>query len=180
MRRVCLAAVACAAACSSSAPATVDGKVVDTTTPDTGPDPNDGAKSGSRLKITYWAFADGTRAWNEFYDSQRKENCYIGGPWPDGNLYCQPGGSSIEYSDAGCTTRVGIVYHDPTCPQPAPGYLLDYGYAAGACSYGPQHLYLIGNKLSLTSYYYKQSNGSAAARSRRRTTTSTPPAPRCR
>ena len=42
-----------------------------------------------------------TRAWNAFYDSQRKENCYIDGPWPDGGYYCDPGGMQVEYTNAG-------------------------------------------------------------------------------
>jgi hypothetical protein len=147
------------AGCSGSVTATVDGKVADVATADTGPDLTDGAHSGARLKITYWAFADGTRAWNAFYDSQRKENCYINGPWPDGGYYCEPDASSVEYSDAGCSQPIGLVYKDPNCPQPAPGYIVDNGYSATTCTYGPSHLYLRGAKLGLSQYYYKNSNG---------------------
>lgn len=147
------------AGCSGSVTATFDAKPVDTITPDTGPDLNDGAHSGTRLKITYFAFADGTRSWDGFYDSQRKENCYESGPWPDGNYYCAPSSSaSVEYSNATCTTPVGLVYQDPSCPQPPPTYLMSYDYSG--CNYGPTHVYLRGNKLATTTYYYKNSDGS--------------------
>ncbi len=154
--RLCLALVVGAAACSSSVPATSDGKVADTATTDSSSYANDGAKSGARLKITYWAFADGTRSWNAFYDSQRKENCFIAGPWPDGGYYCSPGGASVNYADAQCKTPIGMVY-SATCPQPAPSYLAEYGYTS--CVWGPQHLYLRGAKINQTQYYYKNNDG---------------------
>jgi len=144
------------AGCQSTVTVALDGKPVDTTTPDTGPDVTDGARSGARLKLTYWAFADGTRSWNDFYDSQRKEECYINGPWSDGNYYCSPGGATVYYTNATCTAKVGLVY-TASCPEPAPAYLAEYGYTG--CKYGPQHLYLRGAKVSATSYYYKNSDG---------------------
>src|ERR1700760_4212477 len=67
--------------------------------------PNDGAESGTRLKLTYYAFTDGTTQWFGLYDSERKENCNpFDGTWPDGNTYCVPAWSgSIVYSDSKCT-----------------------------------------------------------------------------
>ena len=161
MGRLCLALVALVsgAGCQSTVTLTIDGKPSDTVTADSGPDLTDGARSGARLKLTYWAFADGTRSWNDFYDSQRKEECYINGPWPDGNYYCSPGGESVYYSNATCTAKIGIVY-TAACPVPAPAYFAEYGYTS--CNYGPQHLYLRGAKIATTSYYFKNSDGSCS------------------
>ncbi|MGE5184432.1 MAG: hypothetical protein ACM31C_20320 [Acidobacteriota bacterium] len=157
MRWLCLVA-GLLVACSGSLPATTDAKKSDGPTGDAGPDPNDGARSGTRLKITYWAFADGTRAWNQFYDAQRRENCYLSGPWTDGNYYCTPTQtSSIAWSDAGCTTKIAMVYNDPTCPQPAPPYALDY--TSTACTFSYSHLYNRGSQLGISQYYYQNSDG---------------------
>jgi hypothetical protein len=160
MRWPCLAlGISIVAACSGPQLTTSDARLSDGKPADSGPDPNDGAHSGSRLKITYWAFADGTRAWNEFYDAQRKENCYLSGPWTDGSYYCSPTQTaSIAWSNASCTTEVAMVYVDPVCPQPAPPYALDYGNSA--CTFTYSHLYVRGSQLSMSSYYYKQSDGS--------------------
>ena len=160
MRTLCLAA-GLVIACSGSQITTPDAKRVDGAPGDSGPDPNDGARSGSRLKITYWAFADGTRAWNQFYDAQRKENCYLSGPWSDGNYYCAPNQTaSIAWSNATCTTEVAMVYQDPACPLPPPAYVLDY--TSSSCQFTYTHLYLRSSQLAMSSYYYKQSDGTCA------------------
>lgn len=156
-RLVLVIAALVLAACSGPTVTVVDGHPGDGATPDSGPDPNDGAHSGTRLKITYWVFPDGTRQWNAFYDSQRKETCYLYPAWPDGNYYCTPSGASVVYSDAGCTAKVAQVYHDPNCPQPAPTYALDWSYTA--CTSGPGHLYLRGSKTTLAQYWDKGSDG---------------------
>lgn len=144
-------------ACGGPSVTAGDAQPSDGTTTDAGPDPNDGAHSGTRLKIVNWVFPDGTRQWDTFYDSQRKENCYLYGPWPDGNIYCTPNGASVVYSDAGCTTRVAQVYRDPNCAQAPPMYALDWNYTP--CTSTPSHLYVRGGKLTLTAYYFKGSDG---------------------
>jgi hypothetical protein len=157
MRRVCLA-LGFVVACSGSQPATNDAKKSDGPTTDAGPDLSDGAHSGSRLKITYWAFADGTRSWNNFYDAQRKENCYLSGPWTDGNYYCTPNSSgSIVWSNATCSTKMMMYYVDPSCPTPPGPYILDYSFG---CAFQYSHLYMRGAQLGATQYYYQNSDGS--------------------
>jgi hypothetical protein len=52
--------------------------------------PDDGAHSGSRLKIMYWAAPDGTKVWRgTFLDTQLGEQC-VPAPWVDGSTYCTP------------------------------------------------------------------------------------------
>ena len=48
-------------------------------------DPNDGAHSGARLKLTWYQFTDGTKQFSGMYDAQNKETCspYYG-KWTDG------------------------------------------------------------------------------------------------
>jgi hypothetical protein len=145
------------AACGGPSVSSTDAHVGDGATPDSSPDLTDGAHSGTRLKITYWVFPDGTRQWNAFYDSQRKETCYIYPAWPDGNYYCTPSGANIVYTDAGCTAKVAQNYHDPNCAPTTPTYALDWSYTA--CSSGPSHLYLRGSQVTLAQYYDKGSDG---------------------
>ncbi len=157
MRKVCLA-LGFVVACSGSSPVTSDAKKSDGATSDAGPNTSDGARSGSRLKITYWAFADGTRAWNGFYDAQRKENCYLDGPWADGNTYCTPSASgSIVWSNSTCTNKMMMYYVDPTCPTPPTPYILDYNFG---CTFQYSHLYMRGAQLATTQYYYQNPDGS--------------------
>jgi len=128
---------------------------------DAGVDPNEGAHSGTRLKLTWFDFSDGTRQWNSFYDAERKEGCYPYPPWPDGKTYCTPdSNASVVYTDASCSLKVGQVYRDPVCTQPPPPYLLEYHYAA--CSSGPAHLYLRGAKTTVAQYYSRNYDGSCA------------------
>ncbi len=132
-------------------------------TPDTPPAPDaappaiDGAMSGTRLKLA-WDDFGGTRHWADFYDSQRKESCYIT-TWSDGHSYCVPASSqSTAFSDVACTQEVGVVYQDTTCTTaPPPAYLVDY--TDGACSSTPSHLYQRGPKLAVTQWYELASDG---------------------
>src|SRR2546423_5565110 len=155
MRQVLLAAlIVCA--CSPSVP--VSGDAPGNSGGDAGPDPNEGAKSGSRLKLTWFNFADGTRTWDAFYDAQRKENCYLYENWTDGGTYCAPNNSgSLVYSDAGCTQRVIEVYRDPTCPTPPSPYTMEWIY--GTCTSQPAHLWQRGAGIALASYYERFSDG---------------------
>lgn len=149
---------AVAAACTASVQQASDAPATQTDAP-SGPDPNDGARSGSRLKLTWYQFADGTRQWDGFYDAQRKETCYIYDNWINGKAYCTPDyDGSIEYSNVGCTTKVIEVYKDPVCPSPPSPYALEWNDTP--CESQPAHLYNRGNKLALAQYWFKGSDGS--------------------
>src|SRR5512140_3579343 len=118
------------AACSPSAPANVDAPGSNAGG-DAGIDPADGARSGTRLKLTWYVFTDGTRQWSGMYDSERKEYCSPYYPaWTDGRVYCTPEhGGSLVYTNATCTQRAMMVYVDAVCPQPPPPYYLEYATA---------------------------------------------------
>ena len=156
MRRELLAALF-ASACSGHVSTTTDAPKNGSA--DSGVDPYDGAVSGTRLKLTWFNFADGTRTWNAFYDSQRKENCYIYESWLDGGTYCAPDNSgSIVYTDSGCTQKAIQSYVDPTCPRMPALYTMEWNF--GTCTSQPGHLWTRAGKFSLASYYYKYSDGS--------------------
>src|SRR5690349_8500361 len=106
------ACVALVVACSPSTPTVVIDAARDTVS-DSGPDPDDGARSGTRLKLTWFEFTDGTRQFDGFYDAERKEPCFISQRWTDGNAYCTPSAASVVYTNSTCTARVAASYHDP-------------------------------------------------------------------
>ncbi|HUS29105.1 MAG TPA: hypothetical protein VMZ53_11360 [Kofleriaceae bacterium] len=156
--RVWLLVAVSLGACSPSVPEQQDAPITILSDGPNGPDPNDGARSGTRLKLTWYQLADGTRQWDGFYDAQRKENCYIFDNWIDGKAYCTPDyDGSIVYSNATCTTKVAEIYKDPTCPTTPQPYTLEYSYTP--CESHPAHLYVRGAKVGLASYYYKSSDG---------------------
>jgi hypothetical protein len=72
--------------------------------------PRDPAVSGARLKLTWYAFDDGHRAWanggDRYYDSVLASDC-TPQTWADGTTYCTPPVSWIGYADAACTQRIG-------------------------------------------------------------------------
>ncbi|HEY5951781.1 MAG TPA: hypothetical protein VIV40_40075 [Kofleriaceae bacterium] len=150
-----LAAFACA--CSSNAPIAKDAPPAIADAP-AGPDLNDGARSGTRLKLTWFDFSDGARQWDGFYDAERKETCYIYRDWIDGKSYCAPDyGGSIVYTNATCTAKAAEVYRDSGCAQPPLPYAMEWEYTP--CDSHPAHLYTRAAKLSLAQYYYKSSDG---------------------
>jgi hypothetical protein len=151
-----------AAACSPSVGAQQDAPITIFNDAPSGPDPNDGARSGTRLKLTWYQMADGTRQWAGFHDAQRKENCFVLDNWlGDGKAYCTPDyDGSIVFSNATCTTRVAEIYKDTTCPTPPQPYTLEWNYTP--CESRPAHLYARGNKITLAQYYYKNSDGTCA------------------
>src|SRR5258708_4036422 len=79
---------------------------------DAGGDPNEGAISGTRLKLVWYQTADGVKTWivnsagPTFFDAQRAEDCRAR-LWADGATYCTPAPLQAVYTDAGCTTAVG-------------------------------------------------------------------------
>jgi len=160
-----LALVVLLAACSPGPPSSPDATGSGGSGSGSAADPNDGAVSGSRLKLTWYAFSDGTRQWSGLYDSERKEYCSpYEGAWPDGNSYCVPdsSGNNVVFSDAGCTQPEVDEYVGSTCAAAASRYALDETYDNCSEQYLPSHLYLVGTPLSATSYYEQLSDGSCA------------------
>jgi hypothetical protein len=125
----------------------------------------DGARSGTRLKITDWVFEDGTRQWDDFYDTQRHEHCdFNWEPWTDGYIYCVPSATAaVHYADAACTQPVITDAPDvATGAPPAYGLVLEGG-PCGFQTFTPSHLYARGNKLTLTRYFGWDSDGRCVA-----------------
>lgn len=122
-----------------------------------GSDPDDGLRSGTRLKLQWFDFG-GTRVANGQRDTMRDETCYPQ-PWADGRNYCVPSNTtSIAYSDAACTQEVGVQYVDPTCASMPPTYLIEY--APDLCASYPTRLYQRGAMVSAGGHYYLQGDGS--------------------
>ena len=128
---------------------------------DAGVDPNEGAHSGTRLKLTWFNFSDGTRQWNSFYDAERKEDCYPYPPWLDGKTYCTPdSNASVVYTDASCSQKVGQVIairrarrrRRRTCSNST----------TRRAASGPAHLYLRGARSTVAQYYTRNYDGSCA------------------
>lgn len=129
---------------------------------DAGSDPNDGAKSGARLKLTWYQFTDGTRQFSGMYDSQNKETCspYYS-EFTDGKTYCVPPvGGQLVYTNSTCTAAALHYYVATTCAQDPAKYFLDY--ATVGCETHPSHVYLRGAKIPNTTYYYKSSTGTCS------------------
>ena len=148
------------AACSPSEPAVSDAANLFGT--DGGADPaNDGARSGARLKLTWFQFTDGTKQFNAFYDAQLKALCYPQYQgWADGNNYCTPlNGGTLVYTNSTCTAKALYFYVDAAsaCPSSVAQYYLDYQTVG--CNSLPAQLYQVGAKSTATSYYYMSSNG---------------------
>lgn len=129
---------------------------------DAGIDPNDGAHSGARLKLTWYQFTDGTKQFSGMYDAQNKEPCspYYG-KWTDGKTYCVPqAGGELVYTNSTCTSPALHYYVPSVCPQPLAKYYLEYGTVG--CTSVPAHLYLRGTQVQAATYYYKNSNGTCS------------------
>lgn len=116
------------AACGGSTPPTAN----DAETADAGIDAGDpgiGAQSGSRLKLRWHEYEDGTRVWlpvwpgttyQPYFDAQLNENC-AAATWADGNVYCTPEVlTAYDYSDPQCT--IPIVSGSGSGCTPPPGY----------------------------------------------------------
>lgn len=125
--------------------------------PDLGPDLNEGATSGTRLKLRYYDFGN-VRQLVGVRDTQRNEDCNPS-EWADGQAYCVPSSSgSTVYANATCTQRIGETYLQTGCTRPPPPYFIDYSYQA--CDGKPAHLYPRGTKIAVAQYWYLSSNGS--------------------
>jgi hypothetical protein len=144
------------AGCSGPTLSSGDAHVADAA-PDA-PPPDDGARSGARLKLSWFNFADGTRTWGGFYDAERKEPCFLY-DWGDGKTYCVGDDltSDVVFTNSICTAKVVEVYNDPGCAQPPPKYAIEYPIAT--CDYRPTHIYARGAAAGVSQYWYRDNNG---------------------
>jgi hypothetical protein len=74
--------------------------------------PGDGAftsRSGARLALQKYRYDDGTElaVSGEFYDTALHTRC-TPQPWRDGAQRCVPAADDAEYTDPGCTMRIGL------------------------------------------------------------------------
>ena len=147
--RILALGLAMAAACGSVSDNTkLDAKAADASG-DGGTDSNDGAHSGTRLKLRSYLFPDGTKQWLDAYDTMLSIYC-VAYPWADGNTYCSPYTMpSDRFSDAGCTTKIGYAY-TPANTCSVPSYISDFG-----CGGVLANLYAKGTPLAITTVYYK-------------------------
>jgi len=127
-------------------------------TPDAGPDLNEGATSGTRLKLRYDDYGD-VRVLEGVFDTQRMENC-TPQLWSGGKGYCVPPSGGVAYANATCTQKLGQVFRDPVCTTqlPPPAYFTENQFV-NACELEPAHMYMRGTKVAATQYYYKLSDG---------------------
>jgi hypothetical protein len=133
---------ACSATSGSSGTATAAG------------DPTQG---GSRLKVNYYAGADGSKqATGTMHDSQRNEDCSFTTA-ADGVFRCLPTNAA---NNAGTIRLGGPIWADSSCTTPLVQVLKGcaappYGVATDAPTCGPAktHVYAIGSRFTGTTSY---------------------------
>ena len=103
-----------------------------------------GSQSGSRLKIVWNEFPDGTRTVLGTYDSLRQEACTLG--YDEDTTRCVPAAMDLVFGDASCTQQVGRVYD--LCS--------DAKYIAGQGGF-----FVRGAQLAQTSFYADDGGGCA-------------------
>jgi hypothetical protein len=61
------------------------------------------ARSGKRIALRTFAYADGAKQWDPtvFFDRERSERCTVQ-RWSDGHTYCTPPAAPTVYSEANC------------------------------------------------------------------------------
>jgi hypothetical protein len=129
------------------------GEVVDT--PNNPLDPNR-ITSGTRLKIRWYDYGNGTRSTAGLFDVERNESCFYA-TWSDGNIYCMPSDTAeAVYTDKQCTQLAARVFHS-TCNTRTPGYLVESTTAA--CSSSVKRLFQRGPQLTATQYYVPDFSG---------------------
>ena len=110
-------------------------------------DPN---QSGTRLKVNYYAGADGSKqTYGNMHDSMRKEDCYFQTA-SDGTTRCFPLPTPMSYySDAACTLGLVLLSNCAGTLKPAyvSGAILPSTYP------GPAHLFPLGNATTVATAY---------------------------
>jgi len=109
-------------------------------------DPN---QSGTRLKVRYYAGADGSKQSEGMHDSMLNVDCFFQA-MSDGTTRCVPSGYSlaIAYADSACTQP--LFYTTKGCSPPA------YGAAVSSttgCSAEAWHIFSVGSAFTGSSYY---------------------------
>ena len=114
-------------------------------------DSDDGAHSGSRLKLR-WIDFGGTRTGGlDAHDPAIDATCYPQA-WADGTTRCTPGATEIAYRDPGCTQPVGLTFADDVCPGPPPEFFGTYLYTECGGG-GLDQVYRRGDPTTVTEYY---------------------------
>jgi len=115
----------------------------------------DGYRSGSRLKLSWWTYDDGTRTYAGLHDTMLGTDCEPG--QVAGATVCMPDAMQGYYfADAACTQPVGDWY---ICNNQTPGYIYTSAVTGGACPSSIAHVYQRGAQLQATTVYYL--NGTA-------------------
>jgi hypothetical protein len=107
--------------------------------------------SGSRLKLSWFVFDDGTRQWNRnvpFHDAARNEDC-TAVKWADGNTYCTPPAVQIVFADPGCTQRLA---------RNAGTYAVDWTWQCN--NWMNTQLYPVGPPVAQTDHWLQAADGS--------------------
>jgi hypothetical protein len=114
-------------------------------------DPN---QSGTRLKMNYYAGADGSKqSAGTLHDSQLNVDCTFTTA-SDGTLRCLPANQGLlltYYADAACTQQIVLVYKG--CG--APGYALTTAGSSVCVLQPTTHVFALSGPYSGTSYYTK-------------------------
>jgi hypothetical protein len=121
-------------------------------------DQNEGATSGTRIKLVWYQTPDGVKSWigttpgPGFYDTLLGSDCHLS-LWNDNNTYCTPTSMTALYSDASCSSVIGQWWPDSGCPSdvPLPAYVTEL---ATGCGNALGHLYQRGAKLPASQAYY--------------------------
>jgi len=150
------------------ADATVDALALDTA-PDAPPpvlDPFDGARSGSRIKMRWWGYADGAKQWvNDapFYDAVLAVDCRPGHLDSDTRQWCIPTGMlAVNYSDSTCQTQI-VVQNQSPFSQYVALYPYTPTFGSPPATFGATHIYRLGAATTGDIVYYKDPNGACQA-----------------
>jgi hypothetical protein len=117
--------------------------------------------SGSRLKVQYYAGADGSKAFAGMYDSQRNEACSFVTA-ADGSTRCLPVAApsaslGVYYADASCSSP--LAYAASGCTSP----LYGNEFVSAACSgQGMYHIFQLGPAVNPPMVYLKSGTVCAA------------------
>ena len=84
----------------------------------TAPVPGGEARSGARLVLERYVYADGTDevAPGRFFDTARDEHC-APAVWSDGQTVCTPDAGEVVYADADCAQMLGRVAEAVPAPE---------------------------------------------------------------
>jgi hypothetical protein len=151
--RSLLCLLAATAACGSVNKAKPDAAPPVPDAPPDAADPLDGAKSGTRLKLQWFVYGDGTKQLSGFHDSMLGADCSPSTMYGDTKMYCLPEATQVFYADAACTTKIAVQYTPCNNQQ----YQFAVTYQSMNCTSGVSHVYHLGAATTATTYYYKDS-----------------------